>query len=733
LSCTKVYYNYKQDYREFPDDLFSQLIVIMQCGARNDNKKLVIVLDGLDEADEIFEPFFSTNFPHGVYIIVSARAAEDETLKPKYLEGWVNNNPERLALKQLTQEAIPYWLSQIPELESYSQDSDFVKKLDEITDGYPLHLSYLIDELKQTAKQNNPVKDALNDTPREFKKYVSKQIEQIPKQDKYWNLLVLLPITKAALKEEAVKEIMGWQGSDLMQLWESWQVTRWLRTEDALFSFAHPELAEVFKQEFERTLKDDVEKSFQNLLSYCAAWDKDETFYALRYYAEHLKDDSERLRKFRDEAKLPRNKEQYSNKLNEQLEKLYELARNEEFAEYQKAILNSEPELPLKVIKLALQSKAEADEAGGMAEFLLLHARRKIEITQESPLDALRTLNLERKRNLERAWKLAEQASREDCVLWHLLLAWALITQDDHEDDHELDPRESARETLERLQSMPSLLRLSDWKADCAVYLLGQILSVLQRDYQSLIQKFLPNNSYQALIKILTAIAIAQFESGDATAAQTTLNAALATAQQIEDSSSKAGALKEIAIAQANAKDAAAALTTAQQIEDSSSKAGALKDIAIAQVNAGDAAAALATAQQIEDSSSKAGALKEIAIAQVNAGDAAAALATAQLIEDSSDKAIALKDIAIAQAKAKLNEQAIATAEKILSDRNKHLLEIAATFAETDNKECFKQLLIPCAEYLNAAYAMCWLLANLYPQQATAIAENVSSVGEGDR
>jgi hypothetical protein len=77
-------------------------------------------------------------------------------------------------------------------------------------------------------------------------------------------------------------------------------------------------------------------------------------------------------------------------------------------------------------------------------------------------------------------------------------------------------------------------------------------------------------------------------------------------------------------------------------------------------------------------------------------------------------------------AKAGLREQAISITQKILINRSQYLLKIAAAFVEIGEKEGFKQLLIPCADYLDAAYQMCGYLAQLYPEQATAVAKVVS-------
>jgi hypothetical protein len=71
-------------------------------------------------------------------------------------------------------------------------------------------------------------------------------------------------------------------------------------------------------------------------------------------------------------------------------EELYALARNEDFASTQRQQLPDEPDLPLKTVQTALLGAAEEDKAEIMAEFLLVHARRLMQIAQQSPLNILR-------------------------------------------------------------------------------------------------------------------------------------------------------------------------------------------------------------------------------------------------------------------------------------------------------------------------------------------------------
>ena len=360
--------------------------------------------------------------------------------------------------------------------------------------------------------------------------------------------------------------------------------------------------------------------------------------------------------------------------------------------------------MPLKTVQIALWNKAKTDDAAGMAEFLLLHAGRLIQITtQESPLEALRA------GSITKAWALAEQFDIERCILWYLLLAWELATND----TQDTEKMEQARETLERLQQK-DLPRLStSWMSDCAVYLLTHLLTATKGTFKALSRLILDDNSLANLCQNLV-------EGSDFTAA-------LDTAKQIEDSSKRASALFEIAKAQPTAENFTAAIRTAQQIEDSYEGVRALLEIGKAQPTAENFTPAIRTAQQIEDSYERARALLEIAKTQPTAENFTAAIRTPKQIEDSSKRAWALVEIAKAQVKAISIEQALLTAEKILINRNQHLPNIAAAFVETGDKENFKHLLIPCAYYLDAAYKMCGHLAKLYPTQATDIAKIINN------
>ncbi|NEQ69613.1 MAG: ATP-binding protein, partial [Symploca sp. SIO2D2] len=410
-----LYYNIRNG--EFPNDengMRDILVEILRESMSAESKGLVIVLDGLDEADKTFEPFF-TELPAGVFVIAAARAEKGE--EPKYLRNWTYN-AQRLYLKRLSRKAISKWLEQIQELVVYSQNEDFVKRLDKITDGFPLYLRFLLDDLRQAAIKGQDLQAIVKNSPGGFKTYVKKQfqelaqVDEIKRQRKVQELFALLSVALGTLSKNDIENLTGLSAWDLADL--PWQTTRWFSIQTNIYSFAHPLLA----QEFRGVLGRQASLAEEKLLSYCAKWqEQDSSNYALRYYAEHLGH-------------------------TKRWEELCELAQNQDFVIAQRQQLPTEPDLPLKTLHVALQGKAETNDAAGMAEFLLVHARRLMQIAQESPLDILRL------GSITGALALAEKFDPERCILWYLLLAWELA-KDATQDKEKM---EQALEILERLQ-----------------------------------------------------------------------------------------------------------------------------------------------------------------------------------------------------------------------------------------------------------------------------------------
>jgi len=599
----QIYRYYERYYEQLPneiDELKKALYNILREPGKEE-KPLVILIDALDELDKTdipFSPPFPTPLPPNVFVIASARASEGE--KPEYLSGWTND-VEPIHLDRLPRCAIADWLKQTGdgELAVFAEDINFVTQLDEITQGFPLYLSYLIDELSHAAKQKQDIRQLLAQTPKGFENYVKQQLkplDELDLPDERWQFFALLAVAKGALEKQDVKAITGMRDRSLRQLHLCWQVTRWIKiSNDESYAFAHPLLGTTFAIE----LRDDGEDALDKLINYCSHGQGKESRYALRYYAEHL-----------SEAK--------------RCEELYAIARNEDFYSHSIKQFPDEPDLPLKTVQTALLAAAEEDKAGEMAEFMLLHARQLLQTTaQDSPLDALR------KGSLERAWRLIDLYEIERRILWYLLLAWEL---------KDTDRFEEAEETLKRLQQqeLPCLStnQAIEWHSEYATYLLAHVFEVSENICISLEQKLF-DNSYRCILCAHLR------NSGNFTAA-------LKTVESIRPESRQVLELINIAKAQAQKGDIeySATFTNALEIVNTlvstSDWIRLIEEIAKAQIEVGDRASAQATLTEaletadnkIDNPLHQVNAFVYLATVQAEVGMVEEALATLQKIKD---------------------------------------------------------------------------------------------------
>ena len=607
---------------------------------------LVVVLDGLDEADGFFLPPFPTPLPQNVFVIASARASEGE--QPEGLSGWTNDD-EPIHLDSLPRCAIADWLRKTGkgELVTLAQDETFVAQVCDRTDGIPLFLKYLIDELLEVAQQGeeSAIRKTLAATPKGFPEYIRQQYQALNRLEDWRNrpdmrkIFYFLTIAKGELSSDDLVELMEESPVGL-----PWQVSRWFKIrqlEDCLvFSFAHSTLAEQFAVLPE--IQANTKKFHKKLIKYCAQWEEYQSPYAFRHYAEHLRDVKH-------------------------WEELYAIARNPDFVSTQRQHLRDEPDLPLKTVQTALLGAAEEDKAEIMAKFLLVHAHRLGQTNaQESPLDALRSGSLER---LERAWKLAELYDIQYRVLWYLLLAWEL---------KDTDSSEEARETLERLQKK-ELPRFSTnaatrWQGNYATYFLAYIFTLNKDICTDIVQQILEDYHRSLLCNFFS-------DHGDF------------------------DALKEIAISQSEAREfikRAIARKTTEEIENRGGQPNDLLDRADEYAKEENFPALREILEEIKKiyGWTQLEALGLIAKKLAEDGQPrearstfAAALKLAQEAEPEFLQALALADVAEVQVKAERKEEGIATAsiahqiaQGIKNHRKKERVIITTQIAEVLSK-----------------------------------------------
>ncbi|MFN8521690.1 MAG: NACHT domain-containing protein [Chloroflexota bacterium] len=141
---------------------------------------------------------------------------------------------------------------------------------------------------------------------------------------------------------------------------------------------------------------------------------------------------------------------------------------------------------------------------------------------------------------------------------------------------------------------------------------------------------------------------------------------------------------------------------------------------------------ALETAREIRQQSEQAIALAAVAAVQAGAGELEAARATwtaAREVAGSigwtrgdQSQAATLAEVAVIQASVGCGEDSLRTSGAILTERATHLPKIATALARAGDAESFKALLEPTAQFTEAAFPACGLLARLYPEHGSQVA-----------
>lgn len=292
-----------QDYhglweQEIPDDLDRVLLGIgrLTRQAGTPERPLVILLDALDEADQAFSPPFADELPPHVYVVVSARAGAGEA--PPYLEGWAEPAAIR-RLDRLSPASVRDWLANAGEgeLAAVAQDPRFVGAVEGATEGYPLHLKLLVDELLQAARAGRDVLALARELPKGLARYAAAELDRLERLDPAGQptegvrrCFAFLAAALGPLRGDELKELAEARDRDLRLLRGHWQVSRWLATDgegaDTTYRFAHPQLGRAFRE----ALGDEAEEAVERLTEWCAAWEEHRKPYALTHYAFHLRD-----------------------------------------------------------------------------------------------------------------------------------------------------------------------------------------------------------------------------------------------------------------------------------------------------------------------------------------------------------------------------------------------------------------------------------------------------------
>ena len=302
---------------------------------------LVIILDGLDEADSMMSPLFVARLPNHLRLVIALQGLANAD--PSWIAKWTTGATE-LPLTLLDRSAVQGWL--IDAWSKQGRPSQIsAASIDEVwtrTDGYPLFLHYLVPQL-QTQSDDQGILAALHKVPPAFHAYVGGELIRLAEvADRLGHLLevvYLLAVSPGPMPKSLLDRAAGLAPLALFSL--PFSLARWLDRVpirgETHFSIAHALVAEQIRA----FLGDDATRGARSrLLASCRNWQTASCDYPLEYLVDLLADASAY-----DEAAYG---------------SLLQLGHDTEFRQAQLRRMPHRPDVPLKSLGRSLAAIAPA-------------------------------------------------------------------------------------------------------------------------------------------------------------------------------------------------------------------------------------------------------------------------------------------------------------------------------------------------------------------------------------
>jgi len=284
------YYKLESEILPNRSDLLRDMLIgLIEKESPNKDQPLIIVIDGLDESDVPFGAISSAKLPESVFIIASIRTNENFDI-PEAFSSWRKNN-FNLSLQSLNSEDLVKWLSHLSI--SFQDISTLADLCIKRTDGFPLYVRFLFDEIKNTNFSSYEVLEKrVSNVPLGFATYVREQFNilaghgDVRNRREFQELFSLLTVALGPLGEKDIESILNLSSWNLYAL--PWPIVRWLNIQDIqgrkTYKFIHPLLANVFAEILGKE-SIDIEN---RLLRYCENWKTHQSLFTLQYYIPHL-------------------------------------------------------------------------------------------------------------------------------------------------------------------------------------------------------------------------------------------------------------------------------------------------------------------------------------------------------------------------------------------------------------------------------------------------------------
>jgi hypothetical protein len=263
-------------------------------------EKLVIVIDGLDEAEHLeqFFHFFPERPLKHIYFIFTARPLV--TIPEQF---GVNGTE----LGNLSLEDTREMVAQANE--ALAANEGFIRNLHEVTGGHPLYLYHVVDEVFNCPEEAEQFLQKIPE--RAFKNIdeyyrwqldrlisVTREDERRVGQDTL-AVLRILSLLREAITRESLQEISGLGSGDFARAFSkasSYLIGTSLLGKN-IYALFHPKFQEVAQENYRQLPRRERKVCLQKIIDYCTRWrerrledEPDSNDYTFRHYSSHLID-----------------------------------------------------------------------------------------------------------------------------------------------------------------------------------------------------------------------------------------------------------------------------------------------------------------------------------------------------------------------------------------------------------------------------------------------------------
>jgi hypothetical protein len=446
------------------------LSVMMETlGEQTNAPKVVLILDGLDEADGPVDASFLQGLPPCVHVIAAARSS-DIGQPEGYLTTWkqaATQTVDVVALDPKKEEddlAIRDWLTGLksPELLRLGANAAFRKLLLQRS-GCPRWIADVLEDMaakpKELARNWEAYIAAVPSKHVELTKQRFLELKNSPDLTyKHKVLLALLCAAEGPLTEPEIAAILG----DVPKLPPVCE--RWVFSQSGSLVIQTREIREALRSLGETIPWQDQEKQ---LLKFCERWAEHGKPYALRYYTIHLT-------------------------LDKKWKEIAELVLSDTFRAKITEGLPDEPDLPVRLLRGAFERAVLSEDWEGTALLMLarVELRRRVfdlhSLATGSPGESAAF-----------AAKVLDHADPAHAALLRLVQAWALVLHSRPQLE-----QEAVREQV----SSTRLVMLSGLEADVASALLARVFAPDDQRLAGIARRLLDEEARLELVRNLGAL-----------------------------------------------------------------------------------------------------------------------------------------------------------------------------------------------------------------------------------